>query len=66
MLKPKSVKDRQADCRTEILLGMCVESHLNKPLAFKEGLIRGKGSPERDLSHMYLWMMRSVYKWIYV
>ena len=32
LLKSKSDKVRQTDCRAEILLGMCVESHLDKPL----------------------------------
>ena len=37
LLKPKSDRDRQTDCRAEIQLGMCVESHLNKPLTFRKG-----------------------------
>ena len=32
VLKSKSGKVRRTDCRAEIQLGMCVESHLDKPL----------------------------------
>ena len=41
MLKPKSDKDRQADCQTEIKLGKSVESHLHMPLALRKGLLCG-------------------------
>ena len=37
LLKPRSDKDRQTDCRAEIKLGMCVESHLDKPLTLRQG-----------------------------
>ena len=41
MLKPKSDKDKQTDCRTEIQLGKFVESHFYKPLALRMGFLCG-------------------------
>ena len=44
MLKSKSGKVRQTDCRAEIKLGMCVESHLDKPLDSESDFAKWIGS----------------------
>ena len=46
LLKPKSDKVRQTDCRAEIWLGMCVESHLDKPLD-SEGILLCRLDPRK-------------------
>ena len=51
MLKSKSGKVRQTDCRAEILLGLCVESHLDKPLDSERDFTMWIGS-QKDICHI--------------
>ena len=51
MLKPKSDKVRQTDCRVEIQLGMCVESHLDKPLDSERDFTMWIGS-QKEINHI--------------
>ena len=52
MLKPKSDKVRQTDCGAEILLGMCVESHLDKPLDSERDFTMRIGS-QKEINHIF-------------
>ena len=51
MLKSKSGKMRQMDCRAEIQLGMCVESHLDKPFDSERDFTMWIGS-QKEICHI--------------
>ena len=51
-LNSKSDKVRQTDCRAEIELGMCVESHLDKPLDSERDFTMWNGS-QKEICHIY-------------
>ena len=51
MLKSKSDMVRQTDCRAEIELGMCVESHLDKPLDSERDFTMWIGS-QKEINHI--------------
>ena len=56
MLNPKSGKVRQMDCRAEIKLGRCVESHLIRPWHSEKGLLCEKDY-QKEICHIctYEW-----------